>query len=75
MSLEQAIVKAVRALPADKQREVLYHAAKLRIEEAGWKLPFRNLKGLWADLRVSISAEELDANQKEMWRDFPRGDV
>jgi len=74
MSLKQAIVVAARALPADKQREMLGHAAKLLVG-AGRKRLFRNLKGLWADFRVSISAEELDANQKEMWRDFARGDV
>ena len=34
MSLEQAILEAVRALPADKQQEVLSHAARLRGEAA-----------------------------------------
>ena len=32
MSLEQAILEAVRALPAEKQQEVLNHAARLRDE-------------------------------------------
>ena len=30
MSLEQAILVAVRALPAEKQQEVLDHASKLQ---------------------------------------------
>lgn len=30
--------------------------------------PFRSVKGLWADLGISISAEELEDNQREMWK-------
>jgi hypothetical protein len=74
VSLEQAILEAVRALPAEKQQEVLNHAARLR-DEAGRKSPFRNVKGLWADLAVSLSPEEIDENQRDMWRNFPREDI
>jgi hypothetical protein len=74
MSLEQAILEAVRALPAEKQQEVLNHAAKLR-DEAGRKNPFKSVKGLWADLGVSLSQEEIEQNQRDMWRNFPREDV
>jgi hypothetical protein len=45
MSLEQAILEAVRALPVEKQQEVLSHAARLR-DEAGRKSPFKNVRGL-----------------------------
>ena len=74
MSLEQAILEAVRALPAAKQQEVLNHAAKLR-DEAGRKVPFRSIRGLWTDLGVSLSPEEIDENQRDMWRKFPRQDT
>ncbi|MCC6537402.1 MAG: hypothetical protein IT162_07630 [Bryobacterales bacterium] len=71
MSVEQAILEAVRALPADKQQEVLRHAARLR-DESMRKQPFKSIKGLWADLGISLSAEDIDANQREMWKNFPR---
>jgi hypothetical protein len=74
MSLEQAILEAVRALPAEKQREVLNHASRLR-DETGPKKPFRSVRGLWADLGVSLSPEEIEGNQRDMWRDFPREDI
>ncbi|MBI4909953.1 MAG: hypothetical protein HY820_40415 [Acidobacteria bacterium] len=74
MSLEQAILEAVRALPADKQQEVLNHAAKLR-DEAGRKRPFKSVRGLWADLGISLSSEEIDENQRDMGRNFPREDI
>lgn len=74
MSVEQAILEAVRSLPADQQQEILNHATRLRDESAPRK-PFKSIKGLWADLGVSLSAEEIDANQREMWKNFPREDV
>jgi hypothetical protein len=74
VSLEQAILGAVRALPAEKQQEVLDHAARLR-DEATRGIPFKSVKGLWADLGVSLSGKEIEANQQEMWRSFPREDV
>ncbi len=39
------------------------------------KSPLRNVKGLWADLGVSLSTEEIDAAQREMWENFPRNDL
>jgi hypothetical protein len=65
MSLEQAILDAVRALPAEQQQEVLEHATKLR-DAAGRKSPFKSVKGLWADLGVSLSPEDIEENQRDM---------
>ncbi len=73
MSLEQAILEAVRALPPEKQREIYDHAARLRAEVTK-KPPFKSIEGLWAGLGVSLSAEEIDEVQREMWRNFPRDD-
>ena len=52
--------KGSRTLPPDKQRGVYEH---------------ERVRGLWADLGISLSAEEIDDNQREMWRGFPRDDV
>ena len=72
MSLEQAILEVVRALPAEKQQEVLNHAVRLR-DEAGRKSPFKSVRGLWAG--ISLSSEEMEENQRDMWRTFPREDI
>lgn len=74
MSLEQAILEAVRALPVDKQKEILDHATRLRSVSTE-KKPFNSIEGLWADLGISLSAEEIDENRREMWRNFPREDI
>ena len=74
MSLEQAILDAVRALPAEKQQEVLSHATRLR-DKSAKKKPFKSVKGLWAGLGISLSADEIEQNQREMWKDFPTEDI
>jgi hypothetical protein len=74
MSLEQAILEAVRALPAEKQQEILSHAARLR-DESVKKRPFKSVKGLWADLGISLSSGEIDQNQRDLWKNFPRDDI
>jgi hypothetical protein len=73
VSLEEDILEAVRALSADKQREVLGYAASLRDEAV--RRPFRSVKGLWADLGISLSADAIEKNQQDMWKSFPREDT
>ena len=74
MSLEQAILEAVRALPRDKQYEILDLANRLR-DPRSEKKPLRTIKGLWADLDIHLSAGDIDAVQDEMWANFPRNDL
>ena len=74
MSIEQEILEAVRDLPTDKQLEILSHVTRLR-EETSTKKPFKSIRGLWADLGISLSAEEIDENKREMWKNFPREDI
>jgi len=45
MSLEQAILKEVQALPPEKQREIYEHARRLRAETEK-KPPFKSVRGL-----------------------------
>jgi hypothetical protein len=46
----------------------------LQRAEEGEK-PLRSLYGLWKDFGVSISAEDIDEAQREMWENFPREDI
>ncbi len=74
MSVEQAILEAVRELPADKQNEILEHARRLRQESLSVQ-PRRRGKGLWTDWNIALTAEEIEENQREMWKNFPREDI
>jgi hypothetical protein len=37
------------------------HATRLR-DEAAKKKPFKSVKGLWADLGISLSADDIEEN-------------
>ncbi|MDP9054289.1 MAG: hypothetical protein M3N93_08305 [Acidobacteriota bacterium] len=58
----------------DKQREVFDYVSDLQTNGAK-KKPFASIEGLWADLGISLSADEIEHTQREMWRGFPRDDV
>ena len=70
-AIEEAIVNKLRELPPDKQQEVLDFAAFLssRVEP---KTPRKSAYGLWKDLDIHISAEDIAEARKEMWGNFPR---
>jgi Protein of unknown function (DUF2281) len=68
-AIEEAVVAKLRELPADKQQEVLDFASFLGTKQ---KRPLKNLYGLWKDLGVSISEEDIAEARKEMWGNFPR---
>ncbi len=74
MSVEQAILDAVRSLPLDKQQEILSHATRLR-DEISSKRPFQSIKGILAGQGISISAEDIDEARREMWKNFPSEDI
>ena len=74
MSVEQAVLEALRSLPPDKQQEILTHATRLR-DEARPRKPFKSIEGIFAGRGISISAEDIDEMRREMWKDFPREDV
>jgi hypothetical protein len=74
MTLEQEILDALRGLPADKQQEVLNHAKHLRSELGQGRPPRKSGRGLWANLHIDLSAEDIDEARREMWNKFPRDD-
>jgi hypothetical protein len=69
MTLEESILEAVRSLPPEKQRELLDHAQRLQADSQTGNT-FRTVKGLWADLDISLSREDLDEVRREIWKNF-----
>ena len=74
MTLEQSLIEVVRSLPPEKQQALLQHAHQLREQADEPKKPLKSIRGLWADLGISLSAEEIDEARREMWGNFPRDD-
>ena len=70
-SIEEAVVAKLRELPADKQLEVLDFAKVLATKEP-LRPKLKNVRGLWRDLGITISEEDIAEARKEMWGNFPR---
>ncbi len=71
MTVEQQVLEKLRELPLQKQEEVLAYIS--RLQEKTRKHPSRrSLAGLWADLGVNVSEEDISQARQEMWGNFPR---
>ena len=74
MSIEKSVLEKLLKLPVDKQKEVLDFVECLE-KNAGQRRSRRSLKGLWADLEVNISVDDIAEARREMWGGFPREDI
>jgi hypothetical protein len=71
MTIEQILLEKLRGLPPEKQNEVLAFAESLKPAEDA-KKPLRSLEGLWADLDIEITEQDIAEARREMWSNFPR---
>lgn len=71
MTFEQQVIEKLRELPPEKQREVLEFLESIK-EKNGAGKPRRSLLGLWSDLNIRISEEDIREARREMWGNFPR---
>jgi hypothetical protein len=70
MTVEQQVLEKLRELPPDKQVEVLAFVSQLQERSGnGRRL---SLLGLWSNLDVKVSAEDIAEARREMWGSFPR---
>jgi hypothetical protein len=69
MTIEQQILDNVRGLSPEKRKEVLDFAKSLG-EHNGSKAPRRSLRGLWADLDIQLTEEDIAEARREMWGKF-----
>jgi EAL domain-containing protein (putative c-di-GMP-specific phosphodiesterase class I) len=58
MTIEQQVLEKLRYLRPEKQKEVLTFVDSLKGESAP-NTPRRSLLGLWADLNIDITAEDI----------------
>ncbi|MEG4275279.1 MULTISPECIES: DUF2281 domain-containing protein [unclassified Microcoleus] len=74
MNLEQAVLDKLRELPPNQQQEVLDFAEFLQQKNL-LKRPLKSVKGMWNNLDMDITEEDITEARKEMWGNFPRGDI
>ncbi|MGH9795362.1 MAG: hypothetical protein ACRD5G_11355 [Candidatus Acidiferrales bacterium] len=71
MTIEEMVLEKLRELPPEKQKEVLEFAESLK-KTNGPPKSLRSLEGLWADLDINITEEDIAEARREMWGNFPR---
>lgn len=71
MTIEEMVLEKLRGLPPEKQKEVLEFVESLK-PEGGAKRPLRSLEGIWADLDIDITEEDIAEARREMWGNSPR---
>ena len=71
MTVKDAVIEKLEVMPTDQQREVLEFIDSMQPKEKPRK-PLRSLQGIWADLNVHITEEDLREARNEMWRGYTR---
>ncbi len=71
MTLEESVLKNLRELSPDQRQAVLDFTQFLRTKSSAHR-PGQSLKGLWADLNMDISEEDISTARQDMWNSFPR---
>ncbi|WP_016949654.1 DUF2281 domain-containing protein [Anabaena sp. PCC 7108] len=71
MTIEQAVLENLRELPTDKQQEVLDFIKFLKHKLPPNK-PRPSFYGLWSDLDINITEQDITEIRQEMWANFPR---
>jgi len=70
------VLEMLRKLPPKERLKVISLALpEIENNLSAKPQPRKSLRGLWKDLRPSISAAEIDTTRQEMWKDFPREDI
>ena len=71
MTIEEMVLEKLRGLPPEKKKEVLEFVDSLQAD-GGTKKPLRSLEGIWEDLNIDITEEDISEARREMWSNFPR---
>ncbi len=69
MMVEEILLEKVKALPINRQQEVLDFAEFLALKEAQPQ-PRRSLKGALSHLHIRVTEEDIRAARNEMWRGY-----
>jgi hypothetical protein len=71
MTIEQQVLQKLRELAPEKKKEVLAFVDSLAQESDAPK-KLRGLQGIWEDLNIEITDEDIVQARREMWGNFPR---
>jgi len=69
MNIEQIVLQKLRGLPPHKRSRVLQFIEALEREGAA-KRSLRSVAGLWSDLGIEITEDDIAEARREMWGSF-----
>ncbi len=71
MTSEEVLLEKFKMLPVNYRQELLDFAEFLQTKIQK-KTPRVSLEGIWADMNVNITEEDIAEARQEMWGNFPR---
>jgi hypothetical protein len=74
VNIQRSVIEILAVLPPDKQQELLHFAESLQAQNIA-KEPRKSLKGIWSDLEMNLTEEDLAEAKREMWGNFPKLEV
>ncbi|MEA5490255.1 MULTISPECIES: DUF2281 domain-containing protein [Pseudanabaena] len=69
--IEETLIAVIKTLSPEKQQALLEFAEFLQAKTAS-KTPSKSIKGLWANIDINLTEEDLSTTRKEMWANFPK---
>ncbi len=77
MTIEQAVLENLQDLPTERQQQVLDFVKFLKQQtniksESSSQFSRKSYKGMWADLGINITDQDIAEARQEMWGNFPR---
>jgi hypothetical protein len=74
MSVSESIIKKLESLTPEQQQEV-ERVVETLADSNKRNRQRRSLMGLFADLNIHITEEDIAEARREMWGNFPREDI
>lgn len=71
MTSEEVLLEQIKVLPPDLKQEVTHYVEFLQ-SKIKKKTPRVSLEGIWADMNVNVTEEDIAETRKEMLSNFPR---
>ena len=71
MTVKEAVLEKLDAMPTFRQQELLEYAEFLEAKSSK-QSPRRSLKGIWTEFNVNVTEQDLREARNEMWRGYTK---
>lgn len=71
MTAEEVLLEKIKVLPPNLKEEAIHFVEFLQTKIQP-KSPRVSLEGIWADMNVNVTEEDIREMRNEAWKNFPR---